>query len=394
MANLISKIKRIFTPKQEKRCPVCKRNLQDAITEQVGKKELCGVDHCPFKQEIEQVVLYSRKPELVCWGTDKNIAFDNEDVILSWEVKYARKAEISHLQEVEEQGHLTIRLHEDVDLKLEYESYNGEKFESDTVSIKVMPFPVIHYFATKEKIERGDLVKLCWQVENAIKIEIYDGVNYIDISNNNEYETCPLTITIFKLIVTALDDKTTIENEITVEVFEKPQIRFFKAEPNVVLDCNPVTLSWSVENAKRVEIDNGIGEVEPNGSKKSVIDNKHTFFTLIAYGELSSCIQEITVRIFPTPIIESLSVPMPDFESRINLYPIQISTPKIDISTPKVDVAINLPKFNYNLPQFTEPNVDLRKIKPLYKPEISIFNSIKIYEYVRRKSRKEKAKLV
>lgn len=378
MASLISRIKRIITPKQEKRCPVCKRNLHDAITEQVSKKQLCGVNECPFKQEIEQAILYSRKPELIHWYSDKNIVFNNEDLTLSWEVKYAKSIEISHLQEVEEQGNLTIRLQENTDFNIKYESFDGNTFESDIISIKVIPFPIIYNFSGKNKIEIDDLLKLNWQVSNALKIEIYNGINYIDVTNVHEYETYLSIDTTFKLIVTALDNITTIEKEIIVQVFEKPKIIFFNAEPDVVLDCEPVTLSWRVLNAKRIVIDNGIGDVEAEGNKKSLLYKKHTLFTLVAEGELSTRSAEVVVRIFPTPIIESLKVPMPDFESRISLNPIIIISPKID-------VAINMPDFNFNVPKFTTPNVDINKIKPKYKSKVLILNFSKIYEHIRRK---------
>jgi hypothetical protein len=157
-----------------------------------------------------------------------------------------------------------------------------------------------------------------------------------------------------------------------------PQIVKFSINKPAIISGTSAKLSWEVENAYKVKIDNGIGDVAIKGSI-SICPSQNTIYKLTASGYGENAIQEIIIRIFPTPIIESLKVPIPDFESRINLNPILISLPKIDAS-------INMPEFNFNPPQFTKLSINLGKIKPKYKPKVSIFNFAKIYEYVRRKS--------
>jgi serine/threonine protein kinase len=158
-----------------------------------------------------------------------------------------------------------------------------------------------------------------------------------------------------------------------------PEIIQFSVDKEVIISGQKGRLSWNVVNARSIEINNGIGKVSKKGSI-SICPSQNTIYKLSASGHAGNVEQEISVKIFPTPIIESIFVPMPDFKSGINLNPIQISSPKIDVS-------INMPDFNFNLPQFTEPDIDLQKIKPKYNSEVSKFNFTKIYEYVRRKSR-------
>jgi hypothetical protein len=60
-----------------------------------------------------------------------------------------------------------------------------------------------------------------------------------------------------------------------------PVIEFFDAEPSVLSPTNASNLSWSVIGASRVEIDQGIGQVELMGFRH-VHPNETTTYTLTA----------------------------------------------------------------------------------------------------------------
>lgn len=337
------------------------------------------LDTLPINRK--KAILSLLTPNLLYFHVDKNITIENQDVVISWNLQYAKDVKIIYnrsSQELATLGNLTLSFNNDTEIKLVYESYSGSKFESETISIKVYPIPEIFFDATKLKIEKYSSTIITWKIKKSVTVRFSNEIETSEISQVGEYITRPLQDTTYKISVTALDNITVFEKEIVIQVFEKPEIIFFNVEPEVVLDCEPVTFSWNVQNAKRIEINNGIGEVMAEGNKKLLLDKSRSFFTLKAEGELSSCTAEVIVRIFPTPIIESLIVPMPDFESRINLNPIIITSPKID-------VAINMPDFNFNPPLFNNPDVNLNKIKPTYKSKVSIFNFLKIYEHIRRK---------
>src|SRR5699024_6094606 len=55
-----------------------------------------------------------------------------------------------------------------------------------------------------------------------------------------------------KIVVTALDGKTTIEKELTVEVFKRVKINSFQSNLDFVVESLPITLSWEVENASKL----------------------------------------------------------------------------------------------------------------------------------------------
>lgn len=166
-----------------------------------------------------------------------------------------------------------------------------------------------------------------------------------------------------------------------------PEIVQFSVDKNVVISGQEIALSWQVNNAREVTI-KGIGKVNNIGSNNIYPNQNSHNYLLIATNNRGKVEQNLEIKIFPTPIIESLKVPMPDFESRINLSLINISSPKIDTHITIPDFNMNFPDFNISVPTFIEPTDRLlKRLNTNYKPKKSIFNFSKIYEYIRRKNR-------
>lgn len=158
---------------------------------------------------------------------------------------------------------------------------------------------------------------------------------------------------------------------------EPPKIKVFKSDKSAVIKSMDVELTWVIENAHTITIDNGIGQVPNSGSLK-IKPQTDTRYKISAIGYFGQAADDIEIRVFPTPVLECLKVPMPDFQSRINLNPIKISSPQIDVS-------INLNSIYSEKPKFTEPSIDLRSIKATHMERTSIFNISKVYEAIRSK---------
>jgi len=391
----ITKIIRKIVPPQQRICRACKRTLQKAIDECVKEQKGCQPEHCDFKAEIQQAILESKTPEVKSWSVDKTQILESENITLSWEVLYAKKVTISGLGEVLSKDNRILSPRQNTTYTLTVQDYKNNETEH-SISVTVIPLPVIEIEADKTRIEVGDNVVLKWTATNVSKIILSFDNQEIDVANLTEFTVQPNEHTIYKLIATALDNHTPKEEEISVEVFPKPKIEYFKVTPDVALNSMPVTLSWKVKNAKRIVI-NGIGEVAAEGEKIDLY-RENTLYTITAFGELSNASEKTVVWVFPTPIIESLLVPMPDFESRISLNPIKIDAPTIDVSInmseikmPDFNLAVpefnlTLPELNLTPPKLVEPSDKFKEmLKTKYKFKISIFNFSKIYEYVRRK---------
>ncbi|MDR1155274.1 MAG: hypothetical protein LBL04_11250 [Bacteroidales bacterium] len=347
------------------------QGLVQVMSETINKGYENQNKRLSYKQWMNVIKKQIQPPTIIKFYADKQQTLSGYPVKLIWNVTGAKIILINGKDfSGTTQADFTPLKNEQYKIRVS----NSAGAVEQTISVNVLPVPVISNFvADKQKIENGNAITLMWNISNVSKVVLEDGMRNIDVTLQNQYIAIPAQHTTYKLIVTALDNKTIIEQKIEIEVFPKPEIKLFEVSPNVVIASQPVSISWEVKNAKKIEIDNGVGEVSNSGAKK-VLHDKNTLYQITAYGELSSVTKDIVVTVFPTPIIESLLVPMPDFESRINLNP---------IGSPKIDVSINIPDFNFNPPQFTKPDVNLDKIKPLYKPKVSIFNFSKIYERIK-----------
>lgn len=364
MASVFSKIKRIVKkviPQQERRCPACKRTLQQAMNEQLESQRSCPLEHCAFKKEIRQAILESKTPEVKEWEVDKTDIFENEIITLSWEVLYAKKITISNLGKVPLKDIRTISPTRDTTYTLTIQDWKDNEYEVEQkITIKVTPLPIIDFHSDKTKIEIGDAVTFNWTALHISKVELSDGNLITDVTNRTDYLVYLTENTTYKLIATAFDNKKIIEKEIGIEVFPKPEIKLFEVSPEVVISSIPITISWRVENAKKIEINNGVGEVREEG-QKTILHDKNTLYQLTAWGELSSVTREIIVKVFPTPIIESLLIPIPDFENRIGLNSIKIEPPQINLAVNMPEFDLALPDFNLSTPKFIKLSNDFSR---------------------------------
>lgn len=94
-----------------------------------------------------------------------------------------------------------------------------------------------------------------------------------------------------------------------------PKIKIFEADKVAILDRMDVQLNWDVDSAHTVTID-GIGEVPKTGTI-TVSPRTDVVYILTANGHFGSVTSSISVRVFPTPLLESLLVPAPDYTSQV-----------------------------------------------------------------------------
>lgn len=86
----------------------------------------------------------------------------------------------------------------------------------------------------------------------------------------------------------------------------KPVVNYFNAEPTMVNSGQPASLRWSVSGAATIEIDNGIGQVSPDG-RRAVYPTATTTYTLTATGPggSSTATASVTVSSAPPPVAQA-----------------------------------------------------------------------------------------
>lgn len=235
--------------------------------------------------------------------------------------------------------------------------------------------PQILLFSTDKNILIDETpATVSWTVSNATVIKLNNEV--VEPTGTKEFHTGePLTLTL-----SASNDVGAAEPKaITIDIDRRvPVIHFFKTNVPVAIKGSPVVLNWNVEGAYKIEI-GGIGIV-PSTSSKTITLGDNGVFTLIAknyFGIPTEATAAVTV--FPTPILERLIVPIPDFNRKLNLNPLQIASPVIDVSIKQ--------SFSITRPNFTKQSFDLQTTRAMHKPKYSYFNLSEVFHRIKKSLR-------
>lgn len=134
-----------------------------------------------------------------------------------------------------------------------------------------------------------------------------------------------------------------------------PIITLFTSDKDVLIQGSEINLSWEVENALKVSINNGVNEVEKSGSiTLKPQDNFEYILKAIGFNE--TVVKKLEIKVFPTPIIKSIQVPIPIFEKTTNL---EVNLPEL----PHIELGITNFTNNLNLNFDSSINSSFEKIK-------------------------------
>lgn len=186
--------------------------------------------------------------------------------------------------------------------------------QTRSVVITVLPKPppagarIVEFTGTPKRIHQGDSVVLSWKVENATQI-VLNPVDPIarDPRVVTSREVRPEQTTRYELTAIGLGGDV-VKKEFTVTVVDPAtcaaEIVAFKAKPEQIEAGKKSTLTWVVEGATSIDIDNGIGgNLKPQG-KFDVMPHETTTYTLTATdnrGLRRTAAVTVTVTQPPTP---------------------------------------------------------------------------------------------
>ncbi len=173
------------------------------------------------------------------------------------------------------------------------------------------------------------------------------------------------------------------EWKVALQSIQEPPKQQFSSNRTAIIKGVETTLNWEVENAYSIELltfdmQSGLETFRQPLTDKgslSVRPSKDTKYRLMSTGYFGQTPpSDIDIQVFPTPFIEMLVVPIPDFNRRVNLNPIQIGSPNINVSL----------KHNFisDSPSFTKPSFDLLTIRASHKAKRSMLNLSDLYERI------------
>ena len=171
---------------------------------------------------------------------------------------------------------------------------------------------VVSFVANPTMINAGQSSTLSWQVINA------DTVTITTLGSEALSGSAPVTpsaTTTYILTATRGSQSTTATATVTVNNGGGlPIIVAFTANPASIPQGGNSTLSWQVQNATTVTIDNGVGTVSPAGTR-SVSPGATTTYTLTATNGIGNVAAQATVTVTGGPKIISFTATPPSITS-------------------------------------------------------------------------------
>ncbi len=161
----------------------------------------------------------------------------------------------------------------------------------DSGSAYVYSVSPVHMSADQEIIASGDSTSLTWNCPGAQSVSLDNGIG--SVSSEGSLEISPTETTIYT--VTAVYPWDTYTYKVTVMVIYPPTA-ILNAAPLKILAGQPTTLMWDTTGADTVTIDQGIGEVDPNGTL-TLSPAQTTTFTLLASNEEGTTEKSVEVEV-------------------------------------------------------------------------------------------------
>lgn len=172
---------------------------------------------------------------------------------------------------------------------------------------------------------------------------LFSEIDFEDLENSKIYKDLSgLSLKIDKLLAILIEYlKTTLYTELKpFSLYLAPTvITTFTSDKKVLIQGSEISLSWEVANALKVFLNNGVNEVEHSGTIILKPQDKFEYI-LTAIGFNETVVKKLEIKVFPTPIIKSIQIPIPLFEKTTNLA---VNLPKF----PNIELGIN--KFSNNL---------------------------------------------
>jgi hypothetical protein len=163
-----------------------------------------------------------------------------------------------------------------------------------TVTVSAAAPVVLSFFASPASIVAGGQATLSWSTSNATGVSIDNGVGAQ--GPNGSVTVSPGQTTQYTLTAMGSGGMATAQVTVSVTQAGAPIVQSFTVTPQQINPGGQATLSWSVQNATSVTIDNGIGS-QPATGTTNVSPPSTTTYTLTAVGAGGQTTAQVTVTV-------------------------------------------------------------------------------------------------
>jgi hypothetical protein len=98
-----------------------------------------------------------------------------------------------------------------------------------------------------------------------------------------------------------------------------PKILFFEASDQLSTEGQAVAFYWKVENAFKIEINQGVGDVTGLESVRVKPHAAYAQYVLTATGHSGAKRRSLSLSVFPVPLEESLLIPIPEMDTDLEI---------------------------------------------------------------------------
>jgi uncharacterized cupredoxin-like copper-binding protein len=258
----------------------------------------------------------SKAPKIKSFKSSSTDISLGDTATLEWDVQNATSVKIIGLEKSDEEvlplsGSIEVWPMATTTYILVATGPGGTASKSVTVNIDAVGDAKIDYFrASATEVVLGDIFTLCWKTSNVKKISII-GIEKGDedvFPLTGSLEIFPTATTTYILQAEGVNGEV-VSKTLTVNVVKgvPATIKYFKASATEIKKGENVTLSWSVKDAKTIEIKGVKGNLHSNGSL-NLKPEKTTTYVLKAVGTDGVSVEKsLTVTVKPLSVLQITS---------------------------------------------------------------------------------------
>ena len=285
-------------------------------------------------------------------GLSDGIVYKGKETTITWEAENVGHILLAGIELPKEKSSYKMTFTKDCDLVLVVR--NGLHTVEKVKHIRVVDIPSIYFSVSKNKLKKNDnsteSTKLFWDVSNSSSVTLRCGNKILSTENQSTGFTIkPACDSKYELIVIGLDNKSEFKSEISIIVKNPANIQF-ESDKQFTLPEVPVILSWTIDHAKSVKLND---KTVPHKGSATFTPTGDTDFRLAVTDEFGETIKNLKIRMLPLPVVERVIVHTPNLNEISN----------IQYSAPKFEATPNIPAINSEFIKLQAPmSPDLKQV--------------------------------
>ena len=314
-------------------------NLRACLSKTLNSGYLLPKERTPYVEWTKVLAAMHTHPEIVVFESNPNTVLGKTMITVKWKVKGAIKIFLNG-QDVPSQGSQQFEISKDTSFSLSSQNIFGKTVGDFQVQFR--PLPTFDITPSTTRVKEGGKVKFNWTSTNVSNVIMLNaqGVQSADIFKGNQFST-PQLFKDSEFTFKAIGE---FGGEITktfkIEVYQKVRIVSFEASRNLLMESQPVTISWTVENAQMILLN---GQDVTQEKQMTYYPDRTTLY-----------------------VLEAKNIYFEDFKDAQTKHIKVIALPKAPVELAK----INLPLLGLTPPQYSDI------IKPIsaLENELSVIN--------------------